>query len=45
VVERVPLAKKLRVGHLQFECVALKNDAQLVELPRRLMEGGDRSPG
>jgi hypothetical protein len=34
VVERVPLAEKLGVGHLQFECVALENGFELCRRPR-----------
>jgi hypothetical protein len=35
LIERVPLAEKLGVGHLQFECVALENSR--IELrPHRL---------
>jgi hypothetical protein len=40
VIERVPLAEKLGVGHLQFEGVALeKQPENCFELPRRPRDG------
>jgi hypothetical protein len=39
MVERVPLAKKLGVGHFQFECVALETMHSLSNCPGALLRG------
>jgi hypothetical protein len=39
VIERVPHAEKLGVGHLQFECVALETVNSLSNCPGALATG------